>query len=171
MPRSGRPETSNIPRTSISAWPSRDRPGSEIGLWGCQKFSPLIRRALVYVCILAKGRGERCMTNEHPIERYTRAYSKCEEAQAKVQRVIQRVRDNADRLKDWKKVGIRDSHRILGEDLRESMASVVIEAKDWPTIREIDEALREYRDARTAVRGAFEVLTHEQKGTVRPYPE
>ncbi len=112
------------------------------------------------------------MADEHPIDLYKKAMAKRSQAEAKVKDVVERVFDVAAKLQDWKKVGIQDNHKILSNDpLTTPGARVLIEAADWPSVRDFHFAREEYQKAHNEAKGAYQALSHEDQALVGPFGE
>ena len=71
-----------------------------------------------------------------------------------------------EKLKAFDLVVIEDHHKVLGDGIRASAAMGSrnsIEAKDWPTIKQLDDVIQNYNKTKIELKGSWEALAHEDR--------
>ena len=110
------------------------------------------------------------MAEEHPYDRYDRELKVFEEAEKNLEVLVARIDEMVAKIHGWKDLGIEDHYHVFGDAIRKSPKDVIIEARDWPTIHQIDEALKQYQKAKINLRGAHQALSNEQRQKIVPCP-
>lgn len=106
------------------------------------------------------------MTEEHIFDRYQKAKNERERAQHRVDESVTQFRHAADLLQYWKAVGF--TGKLADGTLVRPAApgGDVINLQGIPSLETIRNAIEGWRKAETAVRGAVEAMTTEQRRTV-----
>lgn len=104
---------------------------------------------------------------DHSIQRVKDAKKELDKAEARVWELNGIVRNAQQALENPSRSGVSDPSGVMGQE-RTTQAVHIIEAHTWPKIEDIDAAIRTYRKCQTAIRGAFEALSDEDKLLAKP---
>ena len=104
------------------------------------------------------------MAEEHVLDRFARCHKQHAKAVAGYVAIVERAREIVEKMSVYTTFGISDRRNILVADgFRECYRENSIEAGDWPTIKQIDDALNLIEQAETERRGAVQSGTAEQQ--------
>lgn len=106
--------------------------------------------------------------SDDPVADYSQALQDRGAAIAAAERMVSRVTDGANKLREWRRVSVSNlrpavsfpagSHRIITGDA-------------WPSAQEIAETIKAYHDAGGAAREAWSRIPAGQRGAMTPPPD
>lgn len=102
-----------------------------------------------------------------PIAAYQEALRNFDAATRQIERTVEVIISAASKLRVWKRVSI--SNIDLGFPVEASAPDYCINGKEWPTARQLGEALVNWHQAHQAVRAKWERIPKDQRtGLVPP---
>jgi hypothetical protein len=106
-----------------------------------------------------------------PVREYLEARRRFEEATQRVQKQISTVERMAASLREWKRLVISNLGGIGFPPELVMGAGVSIDAKEWPRIEELGQALSGWHDARSTLRSAWDRVPEGDRYGLQPPTE